>query len=374
MGEIQSTNPKYPAVGDHASSDQELSADMLECGSIRAVIDSLPMGVLIFDQQLKVVIANQMVYSILNTGEYVHHILAEGTDRKAYGDWGGILRSVLDTGQRANFNAVEYGNNGDTKLLDIECTVLKFESENLSNGGALVLQDVTEKVNMTRQLSQSERFAAIGKVAGKVAHELNNPMDGILRYINMAIRSIEKNEFEKPAEYLIQCRQGLMRMTNIVSELLDFSRGSYLTFESLPLINVLEEAVKTIEPCVGDVKIEIIKKSSAAAAYSGHGNLFQVFCNLIKNAVDAMERAGKLDITIDSDEEMVIIRFADTGPGFDSERAEDIFRPFFTTKSHGNGTGLGLAICADLIKKYKGKITAENNSGKGSTFSVYLPL
>jgi signal transduction histidine kinase len=374
MGETHNINPKYPAVGGDTSSDQELSAGMLEFGGIRAVIDSLPMGVFIFDQQLKVVIANRLAREILNTGEYVHHILAEGTDRKAFGDWGGILRSVLDMGQKANFNAVEYGSNGDTKLLDIECTILKFNGENLPSGGAVVLQDVTEKVNMARQLSQSERFAAIGKVAGKVAHELNNPMDGILRYINMAIRSIEKNDLEKPAEYLIQCRQGLMRMTNIVSELLDFSRGSYQTFESTPLINVLEEAVKTIEPCAGKVKICIVKKSSIAAAYSGKGYLFQVFCNLIKNAVDAMEGAGNLDITIGSDDEMIVIRFSDTGPGFDDDNAEDIFRPFFTTKSHGNGTGLGLAICADLVKKHKGKITAENNSGKGSTFSVYLPL
>jgi signal transduction histidine kinase len=347
---------------------------MLEFGGIRAVIDSLPMGVFIFDQQLKVILANRLGYNILNDGEYLHHILAEGTDRKAYGDWGGILRSVLDTGQKANFNAVEYGSNGCTKLLDIECTVLKFDGNNSPSGGAVVLQDVTEKVNMARQLAQSERFAAIGKVAGKVAHELNNPMDGILRYINMAIRSIEKNDLEKPAEYLTQCRQGLMRMTDIVSELLEFSRSSYQTFESVPLIAVLEEAVKTMEPCAGQVKIDIIKKSAAAAAYSGRGNLFQVFCNLIKNAIDAMEGVGSLDITIDSDDEMAIIRFADTGPGFDGDKAEDIFRPFFTTKPHGSGTGLGLAICKDLVKKHKGRITAENNSGKGSTFSVYLPL
>jgi signal transduction histidine kinase len=71
---------------------------------------------------------------------------------------------------------------------------------------------------------------------------------------------------------------------------------------------------------------------------------------------------------------MAIIKFADTGPGFDGDKAEDLFRPFFTTKSRGNGTGLGLAICADLVKKHKGRITAENNTGKGSTFTVYLPL
>ena len=374
MGKTHSTNSGYPTEGGRASSGEKLGADMLEFGGIRSIIDSLPMGVVIFDSHLKVVMANPPAYDILNADEYVHHCLAQGTDHKAFGDWGEILRSVLETGQKANFDAVEYACNDQVKLLDIECTVLKCEDHNLSSGGAVVIHDVTEKINMARQLSQSERFAAIGKVAGKVAHELNNPMDGILRYINLAIRSIEKNDMEKPAEYLIQCRQGLMRMVGIVSELLEFSRSSYLTFESVPMITVLEEAVKTIEPCAGDVKINIINRCSDAAAHSGRGYLFQVFCNLIKNAIDAMEGEGSLDISIDSDEGMAVIRFSDTGPGFPEDKSEDIFRPFFTTKSHGSGTGLGLAICRDLVNKHNGKITAENNSGKGSTFSVYLPF
>ena len=105
------------------------------------------------------------------------------------------------------------------------------------------------------------------------------------------------------------------------------------------------------------------------------GNLFQVFCNLIKNAVDAMPDGGELTIKtrLESDD-TVSIEFRDTGQGFPPEHSKMIFEPFFTTKGSGRGTGLGLAICEDIIEKYNGRITAQNAQTGGSIFTVYLPL
>ena len=103
------------------------------------------------------------------------------------------------------------------------------------------------------------------------------------------------------------------------------------------------------------------------------GNLFQVFCNLIKNALDTMPDGGELSISTElAADGTVVVKFSDTGTGFAPENAEAIFEPFFTTKD--KGTGLGLAICKDIVERYKGRITAQTVLGGGSIFTVYLPV
>ena len=338
-----------------------------------SIMDSLSMGVIVFDRQLHIVIANAQACRIIEPYGLVYKAIQTATAKSAIKDWGKIIKTVLETGKSAQYHAVEVIRSGKEILLDVECTALRDVHSGEIIGGVLILQDVTEKINMQRKLSQAERFAAIGKVAGKVAHELNNPLDGILRYINLALRSIEARQEEKTIQYLDQSKQGLMRMTNIVRELLEFSRSSYLTSVSAPAQKIVDEAVKTISPCAASVKINIIKDDPVAAGAMIDGNLFQVFCNLIKNAFDAMDSEGKLDIIIGSNDKTLSISFADTGPGFEEEIAEEIFKPFFTTKSLGNGTGLGLAICRDIVEKHKGAITAANTD-TGCKFTVSLPL
>ncbi len=228
---------------------------------------------------------------------------------------------------------------------------------------------------MQTQLANMERLATIGKLASKVAHELNNPMDGILRYINLALRSIEQQNLEKPKEYLLQCRQGLMRMVQIVSELLEFSRSTYTTSEEhVKIEQIIEDAIKTMDVKAEGSGIRIIRNYRPDVPQVRSGNLFQVFCNLIKNAMDAMPNGGELHIsTRVTADNTAIIEFRDTGTGFAPEDAEAVFEPFFTTKEKHGGTGLGLAICKDIISKYHGRITAENAPQGGSIFTVHLP-
>ena len=226
------------------------------------------------------------------------------------------------------------------------------------------------------QYAHTERLASIGRFASKVAHELNNPLDGILRYLNLALRSIDQEEFEKPKEYLIQCREGLMRMVQIVSELLEYSRSNYaLSEEPVSLEQIIQDSIKTMQAKEEKSNVEITCNFSAELPKIRGGNLFQVFCNLIKNAIDSMPDGGELTITTGlKPQQSVTIEFRDTGAGFDPKDAKALFEPFFTTKEKGKGTGLGLAICKDIIERYQGHITAENAPEGGSIFTVYLPL
>jgi len=235
--------------------------------------------------------------------------------------------------------------------------------------------DIIKKANAQRQLADTERLATLGRLTSKVAHELNNPMDGILRYLNLAMRIVEQENLEKAKEYLTQCRQGLMRMVQIVSELLEFSRSTYAPFEHVRIEQIIADAVKTMEAKAETSKVQITSSCAPGTPEVRSGNLFQVFCNLIKNALDAMPDGGQLRIStrLEADN-TVVAEFRDTGVGFAPENANVIFEPFFTTKDRGKGTGLGLAICKDIIERHSGRMTAENAPGGGSIFTVYLPM
>ena len=352
--------------------DRSAKFDVRNLG--QSIIASLATGVVAFDDKLKIIQANSHAAELIDLEEYIDRSLAKGTDKNIWGDWTKLLNSVIATGRKAEFEAVKYSFENKKELLHIVCTPLKENETSKPAGGAVVIEDVSEKVNIEHQLAQAERLAAVGKVAGKVAHELSNPMDGILRYINLALRSIEKEGLAKPKEYLQRSRKGLMRMVRIINELLEFSRTTYSVFERLPVDQMIEDAVKTMEPKAGAVKICVLGEYSGAVPMVTGGSLFQVFCNLIKNAIDAMQAKGELVIKIRSDDDTLAVEFHDSGPGIDPKNAEAIFEPFFTTKESGKGTGLGLAICKDIIEKYEGKITAENAPEGGSIFTVHLPV
>ena len=115
-----------------------------------------------------------------------------------------------------------------------------------------------EKADIQRQLADTERLATLGKLTSKVAHELNNPMDGILRYINLTMRIVERENLEKAKEYLIHCRQGLMRMVQIVSELLEFSRSTYTSFEHVKIEQIIEDAIKTMDTKAETLNVRIV--------------------------------------------------------------------------------------------------------------------
>jgi len=222
--------------------------------------------------------------------------------------------------------------------------------------------------------SEIEPLLVAGRLVTKIAHELNNPLDGVLRYINLALRAIEQNNLEKPKEYLHQCRRGLMRMVQITSELLEFARSTYATSQQpVRVEQIIEDAIKTMDNRAQSQNVIIKRHYQNNPAKVNSSSLFGVFCNLIKNALDAMPEGGNLKITTQlENSDTIKIEFKDNGCGFLPTEADAIFEPFYTTKNNGRGTGLGLAICKDIIERCDGRITAESSPQKGSIFTVYL--
>ena len=339
-----------------------------------AVVRSLPIGVVAFDADLKIVRANPEAAKLIELDDYVDESLARGTDEKIWQGWTQQLRSAISTGQTAVFDDVGYTSSGKTRLLRILCSTVKDAATTRRFAGTIVIEDVTEQISLQRKLANTERLAAVGRHASKVAHELNNPLDGILRYINLAMRIVEQENLEKPIEYLAQCRRGLMRMVQIVSELLEFSRSTYSPMEYAKAEQIIEDAIKTLESRAEASGVLILRDYALGLPQIRSGNLFQVFCNLTKNALEAMPNGGQLRISTRlAADNTLVVEFHDTGTGLPPEDADVIFEPFFTTKSGDGGTGLGLAICRDIIESHSGRITAANAPDGGSIFAVYLP-
>jgi signal transduction histidine kinase len=348
-----------------------------------AFLQSLPVGVIIFDKEFKVLSANSCASDLVDVQTTADTTLAIGTNEKIWGDWRKILLEVIKDGKICRFDNVNYRLADKSSLLQITFAPLKNSSGDSIQGGLIMLENITEKAGIQKQLANTERLAVLGKLASKVAHELNNPIDGIMRYINLAKRAISEEGLSKPVEYLEHAAEGLKRMVKIITELLEFSRRRYSTLEDTPLDKIIDDSIKFIEPKAVAAGVEIERQYQSPLPKTRSGNLFQVFSNLLKNAVEAMPDGGRVTINCDiSDDnasltglpQVAVIKFRDTGPGFEPANSEAIFEPFFTTKAGSKGTGLGLAICRDIIEKYGGKITAQNAPDIGSIFTVYLPL
>lgn len=339
-----------------------------------SIIQSLPIAIALFDADLKITEANREANSLIHPAGYIDKALAKGSDDKIWHGWTAQLRNVLSNGQARTFDDVDYTFEGRTRLLRITCTALPRNISQETGGGMILIEDVTEEKGVQRQLAEVERLASLGRLAAKVAHELNSPMDGILRYVNLAIRVVEHGKPEKAKEYLSHCRDGLMRMAQITSELLEFSRRARTSLEDVQIDQIIEDAIRSMELRAEALKVRILRNYCRTMPECRSGNLFQVFCNLTKNALDAMPNGGELVVSSRVEGENAVIEFRDTGTGFAPEDTEAIFEPFFTTKGPGGGTGLGLSICRDIMEGYGGKINARNAPGGGSIFTVLLPV
>ncbi len=221
--------------------------------------------------------------------------------------------------------------------------------------------------------SQQERMALLGKLTARIAHELNNPLDGMLRYVNISINQLNNNQPEKVPGYLSQVRDGLNQLSGMVASLLDFSRKDQISEQYTEINKIIEDSIIFLEASAVCNKIIISRDYAKDTKTVRVGNLPGVFSNIIKNAIQASGTNGRVIIKTRTENNNIIIRISDNGPGIPPEYVNDIFKPFFTTKPTGEGTGLGLAICKEIVENRNGTIKAENLKPCGCEFIITIP-
>ncbi len=237
----------------------------------------------------------------------------------------------------------------------------------------MVLEDVTEVSQLQQRLSLYEHLAIMGKLSTCVVHELNNPLDGVKRYISLA--QLKKDQAEDVERYLAEAQRGLSKMSMAINSILNVANPSRILKSQETLISQIREAVKIMLLQAKDQRIEITLSTPPIFEELFYGtDLYTVFVNLIKNAVQAMPGGGKIQIIGLETAGQVEIRFKDNGPGIPAAVRDDIFKPFFTTKTQGQGLGLGLTICQKIISRYQGSIAVESTVGQGTEFIITLPL
>jgi signal transduction histidine kinase len=236
---------------------------------------------------------------------------------------------------------------------------------------ALRHRELCEKnASLEKSLETHERLAMIGKLAAGVAHELNNPLDGVLRFVNLTIDGLPKDSQQIP--YLLEARRGLRRMADIVRDLLQFSRNANVDATHEDAERLARDAVAQVVAGVQHRKVETTFDFPPVGVPLPRG-MFQVFGNLAKNASDAMPQGGTLSCAARIANGRVLIRVTDTGTGIPEEIRDRVFEPFFTTKEVGKGTGLGLPICQRIVERLGGTLTIESEVGRGTTVIVDLP-
>jgi two-component system NtrC family sensor kinase len=245
-------------------------------------------------------------------------------------------------------------------------------------GRLVIMDDITERVDLEGQLSQADKLSSIGLLAAGVAHEVNTPLAVISSYTQMLAKQLQGDP--QKSGLLEKITRQTFRASEIVNNLLNFSRTSGAEFADVDVNKVITDTLALLEHQFKTSKIQVRSELTPGISFiqGNPGRLQQVFLNLFLNAKDAMPGGGNLSVAT-SNGDVVSVRVTDTGSGIAPEHVQRIYDPFFTTKTapkegQNRGTGLGLSVTYGIIQEHAGKIRVESHPGSGTTFALDFPL
>jgi PAS domain S-box-containing protein len=245
-------------------------------------------------------------------------------------------------------------------------------------GRVILVDDITERVQLESQLMQADKLSSIGLLAAGVAHEVNTPLAVISSYTQMMAKQIRGDERVGPL--LDKITQQTFRASEIVNSLLNFSRTGSIEFKAVSVNHVLQETLALLEHQfrTANIAVDLALQQDLPDILGNTGKLQQVFLNLFLNAKDAMSSGGVLRVSTAANGQVEVI-IGDTGSGIAAEHLRSIYDPFFTTKAamvegRRRGTGLGLSVSYGIIQEHAGKIQVESKVGHGTTFHLEFPM
>jgi PAS domain S-box-containing protein len=362
---------------------RQLHMKAQELGRVREfndnILESLEDGLVVFDAGERIVRWNRALeefYGVardMAVGRHLgdifdaHFVAALRAARHEHPDGATLYRVPLSSATHDNVrllvNATEVplqNATGDTAVV----------------GTILLIEDITDRVRLEEQLQISEKMASIGLLAAGVAHEVNTPLTGISSFTQMLLEGADPSD---PKTALLEkIERQTFRAAKIVNGLLNLSRPGTSSSERIDVdVNaVITDVFSLLEHQFAVAKIKVRKElaEEGALVLGIEHQLQQVFLNLFMNARDAMPRGGWLSVITRTIPGNVVVEIADTGSGIPSDQLARIYDPFFTTKSIGRGTGLGLSISYSIVREHDGTIRCDSAVGKGTRFTLTLPL
>lgn len=315
---------------------------------LSSLLDALPAGVVLLDEAAVVSALNPAAIAMFGTASVGRH-------------WGDVVRSFLEPSMAVG------------EWLLGEARVSIAESALASGGGKILLvHDVTAAHQMKAELERNQRLAAMGEMAASLAHQLRTPLAAALLYAsNLGQPGVSD---ESRARFSEKATGQLRRLERLIQDVLLFARGESIGRDIIPVSELLQEVMHTVEPLMREHGIEFSATDDCAGVVlvGSRKALSGALINLLENAMQATPAGGKICLTGKNVGEVLAISVSDNGPGIAAEKQARIFEPFYTTK--GQGTGLGLAIALGVARAHGGSIDLYSTLGAGAEFVMSLPL
>lgn len=349
------------------------------------LIDSSVDGIIASDMKGKIMLFNQGAQSLLGYNEEdtkILHVTGLYNEGVAYGL---IKRMRSDLfggkGKLLRHELIVKHKDGHDIPVSFSGGIIYDRGQEIATFGLFTdlraMQQIEEDLEQThKMLLQSEKMAGLGRLAAGVAHEINNPMSGIMLYANLVQEELgPEHELNSDLETIVHEAE---RCKVIVADLLEFSHQTTYEMEPVDFNEVIRKTLTILQhqPLFQNIAIESDLFDELPSIFGNAIRLNQVVMNIIVNAAQAMDGNGKITIIsrtrANQDINEIIIQ--DTGPGIESDLLEKIFDPFFTTKATGEGTGLGLSVSYAIVKEHKGSIRVASTKESGTTFTLRFPV
>ncbi|HUF04930.1 MAG TPA: ATP-binding protein [Aridibacter sp.] len=349
-----------------------------------AVLDTLPVSLYVIDRDYKIVMWNrhrEIGIQGMPRDEVIGRNVFEVLAKYPRGTLSREFDRAFNTGKIERIEQQTTDNEGVTRHWLVSKVPMRDENGEISHV-ITVGEDITMRVEAIHAVGRAEKLAAVGRLAAGVVHEINNPLATISACAEALESRVDEGVFgtssdvEDLREYLGLIHSEAFRCKSITNGLLDFSRVRTGNRNEVDLGEVIRSSANLVSHQKRGDNIEIVieVEDSLPAVKADEGQIQQAIIALATNAIDAMPDGGKLTFRANADGKRLLIEVRDTGIGIKTEDVSRIFEPFFTTKEVGKGTGLGLSVCYGIITDHGGRLNVRSNPGKGTTFSIYLPL
>ncbi len=338
------------------------------------ILRSINNGVIICDNQGRVTGFNQAAQNLLGSSfkldlnQHYKKILGEESR------FSRMLDEVVFRKSLSRESEIEIKvDRGESRFLMADCALLREENENII-GLVLVLTDLTELKKIQQEIAAKQRMASLGEISAGLAHEMRNSMGALLGYCKLLKKGTEKGNVLYPIVESISAESLILE--NLVQRFLDFAKPLEAKWIKFDLADLARDSLKSAEERGADLKFSF-RAEGDFKDFSGDPLLLrQVFLNLLKNSIEAVGDSGEIKVLLkkitDGKESLVRITIQDNGCGIPAENHKNIFKPFFTLKE--KGFGLGLSLVKKIVDLHKGRIEVESETGKGTVFSLFLPL
>ena len=352
---------------------------------INKIIQSSPNAITATDMKGNILIWNRAAEETI--GYRAADVIGKMNIQKIYPD--GMARKVMQmlrspehggVGRLNAYPMVFMRQDGEVVEGNLSAAIIsEAGGKEIATVGSFV--DLKERLEMERalrqtqeQLLQSEKLAAMGRLTSQIAHELNNPLYGIMNTLELLKTEISPES--KRRKVLEMALSETVRLSELLRKMLSFSKPDQEEKQPVDINIVLDEILLLHEKQLqeNDIKIKTDFAQSLPKIRASKNQLRQIFLNLVANARDAMPRGGTLSVATSSGDENIEIKIADTGVGIKDEHIHKIFDSFFTTKDSIKGVGLGLSVCYGFIKDHGGDVQVQSQVGTGTTFEIKFPI